>query len=320
MVSDMPQPSVGVVTVNWNGLDDTVRCVESILASVGVSAIPIVVDNGSTDDSACRLTQRFPQLELIANARNDGFARGTNIGLRHAQDLGVEFVVLLNNDAYIEPGALAAMVDVIEANRADLVSGLILERRDPDVVSYAGGRIGRLRGRAVVPAEHMPLREVDVEGGRTEFVTCAFLGMRTCTLDQIGLLPEDYFFGTEEWDFALRALRARLRLWMEPSAVCVHAGAKSHPTTSARWMYSSFRNKLIFQNRYLPAGAWPIWRLAFSIYVRTVMPRLRRGLHAHPEAARHLAIAGRAALRDHFPGRRIELRDLDRIEREATSS
>src|ERR1700757_1370728 len=99
------------IVLNWNGWRDTSICVLSLLQQNYANHWVIVVDNGSTDDSVTRLRQEFPEITLIENKTNLGFAAGCNVGIREALAAGADFVWLLNSDAIADPNALHSLVE-----------------------------------------------------------------------------------------------------------------------------------------------------------------------------------------------------------------
>jgi len=99
---------VALVIVNWNGLDDTLRCLQSI-RSMQVNNVvleTIVVDNGSTDKSVSRIAEEFPEVKILAFDTNLGFTGGNNAGIKYAMLQGADYVWLLNNDTMVERAAL----------------------------------------------------------------------------------------------------------------------------------------------------------------------------------------------------------------------
>jgi GT2 family glycosyltransferase len=156
-IRQMPDPSdsyplVYIVVLNWNNYIDTRRCLDSLENSGYPNLRTIVVDNASRDGSAQRLREEFPGLTLLINPANLGFARGCNVGIREAlKDRECAYVLLLNNDATISAGGLEKAVRFAENDsQIGVISGKILLSETPDMIWYAGGRIDRWRGQAVV--------------------------------------------------------------------------------------------------------------------------------------------------------------------------
>jgi GT2 family glycosyltransferase len=109
-------PRIRVVVVNYRRADLTGACVESLLRTEWPSDAleVVVVDNGSDDGSAARLRTRFPQVRVVESPRNLGFGGGNNLALGDLE--GVEHVALVNNDATVDPGWLAPLVDALGAD------------------------------------------------------------------------------------------------------------------------------------------------------------------------------------------------------------
>ena len=135
-------PMVRVVVLNWNAADLTARCLRSVLSTRHHPdrLEVVVVDNGSVDGSLAQLRRDFPIVRIIENGANLGFAEGCNRALRDLDD--VDYVALVNNDAVVEPGWLAPLLDVMDA-QSDVGAAcpkILLETPLVDVqVSAAGG-------------------------------------------------------------------------------------------------------------------------------------------------------------------------------------
>ena len=104
-----------VIVVTYNGMKWLDRCLGSVRASE-VPADLYVWDNDSTDGSADFIQSRFPEAKLVRSADNVGFAEANNMGMRHALDKGYDYVYLLNQDAWIEPSTLGALVAAGQAH------------------------------------------------------------------------------------------------------------------------------------------------------------------------------------------------------------
>ena len=109
-----------VVIVNYNGGEMLLDCVRSVVREAVPSSQIIIVDNGSTDDSLQMLETNVPGIGVIRNHCNAGFARAVNQGITRAS---AEFILLLNNDAQLDPGALRAFAEGFDARPGMAIAG-----------------------------------------------------------------------------------------------------------------------------------------------------------------------------------------------------
>jgi len=126
----MPSPKVSIVLVNWNNLEDTVECVDSLVRCTYPAHDVTVVDNGSDGDDAMQLRERFGEaIRLIESTTNVGFAGGSNLGIRDALDRGADYVLLLNNDTVAGPEFLDELVASVGGDPGiGIAGGKILSR------------------------------------------------------------------------------------------------------------------------------------------------------------------------------------------------
>lgn len=274
----MTAPRVAVVLLNWNNYPDTHACLASLAAATYPDLAVVVADNGSKDGSGERLAAEFPQHTHVPTGANLGFARGCNVGIRAAlADPAVRYVLLLNNDAQVTSGFLEPLVAAAEADpQVGAVSGKV--RMHGDRIWYAGGQVDRVRG----GVRARGLGEVDRgqydRPGETRFVTGALMLIPRRVIEAVGPLPEEYFFGFEEYDYSLLLVRRGYTLRYEPAGVVEHKGDGSHSNWDPKYLYNSYRNKLILQRKYLPLAGltFPVWRRAFRAYVRARGERQRQ--------------------------------------------
>lgn len=102
--------------------------------------------------------------------------------------------------------------------------------------------------------------------------------IRHAVLSKVGLLSEDYFFGVEEWEFSVRARRAGFKLFYVPGFLGAHEADGSHWNYDPKFVYNSYRNKLIFQQSHLPRLLFPVWKAAFAFYGKHFARRARQRL------------------------------------------
>lgn len=268
----LTSPLVAVIVLNWNGEALTVRALESLNCQRYPRLLPVIVDNGSTGqrEILARIAARFPDAHLIANPHNLGFAGGCNVGIRAALDLDVAYVLLLNNDATLDPGAVSTLVEAMESDRSlGAASPVISYADEPDRAWFVGGtlRMGRR-----VAAIHDHLGERIPFSNRDEPVLCDWLPgtamlLRRQALKRAGLLDEDYFLYWEDVDLCQRLRRSGYRLALAPGARALHAVNASTSRLPRATVYYWERNRLRFIEHWgsLPTRlvAWSkiLWRL-----------------------------------------------------------
>jgi GT2 family glycosyltransferase len=231
---------LSVVIVSWNGMPQLPECLAALLPQLPLGAEVIVVDNGSTDDTPAWVRANHPQLHLIALPENLGFAGGVNAGLRAARG---DLLLLINDDAFAEPGFVAALLDVM-AQRPDIgaAAGVLLFAHRPEIVASAGIRVRRDwlaldlwagQRAASLPADPQPI--LGASGGAVLY--------RRSMLEDIGLMEPNFFNYLEDVDLAWRAL---LRGWN--SVVAPQARAR-HIYSATAGQGSPFKQRLLGRNR-----------------------------------------------------------------------
>lgn len=251
--------SVAVLLVNYNGMDDTVACVESLRRSTTPVKI-VIVDNCSKNNEADQLAERCPEAHIIKSETNLGFAGGNNLGLRYLAGQDVDYIMLLNNDTVIAED----MIDtLIGADNGHCICAPKMYYYDfPDTVWYGGGTVNRLTG----DVKHLQSNCTDGDREdqapeRCTFATFACVLMRKEALDAVGYLDEDYFMYCEDADYCLRALSKSMDILYVPKAHMWHkVGKASGGEGSPLSRYYGTRNSLLFikkNRRYFAATAFP---------------------------------------------------------------
>ena len=265
---------VAAVVLNWNNWNTTAHCIDSLIDSKDKRIRIIIVDNASDDDSVEQLSIAYPNLTLIKNNENYGFARGCNSGIAFALNNKASHVLLINNDVIVKDGFLDEAIEELNSNvNVFAVTGKILMGEPPDQIWQAGGHIDMFRIQGVSRG----FGEKDVnqynEICDTEWASGAFTLFPIRTFRILGLLPEEYFFGQEEWDFSKNITNNGKKIKYLPSFTCVHAAGNSykrnHPVLL---VYGGYLNKNIFARKYLSKTRYTIWRLLFALYVRMIWP------------------------------------------------
>jgi GT2 family glycosyltransferase len=265
-------PLVYAVILNWNGGEDVVACVRSVLASEYSNLRVNVVDNASSDDSPRRLKEEFPQTEFVLNGVNAGFAAGSNLGIRRALAAHADFVLLLNNDLIIDPRLVAEMIAPAMAGSAvGVVVPKVLYRDSPGRIWSAGARQRRFPPRVTIiglgqqdgPA-YSRQREVDCAVG------CAML-IGTNVFRSIGLLDPGYFMYQEDYDFSLRARRAGYKIVYAPRGLAWHKVSASTGENSARKWFLWARSLPRFYEKNYPLPFASLASMALWVALRELL-------------------------------------------------
>jgi GT2 family glycosyltransferase len=307
-------PSVYVVVLNWKNYPATRDCLLSLRSVTYPNLHTIVVDNHSEDGSIERLRAEFPECSFIENPDNLGFGRGCNPGMAEAVRRNCDYVLLLNNDVQVPPGFLEPAVAEAESDpRIGMVTGKVMFTDRPNVIWHAGGHIIPLRFSASARGWGETDRGQYDEVCDTRWATGAMCLVSRAVLDQVGFIPEEYFFGQEEWDYSTAVLRAGFRIRYVPEFRSFHDAGNSYTATHpVLIVYNGARNKMLYAYKYLPRGLFPLWRVAFWVYQQLMWPRLARKLARSEEDYRVLVRAGQMAFYDFNGGARVELADLKR--------
>lgn len=263
MTEDTKTPLVAVVILNWNRPVETLECLAAVYRSTYPNFHVVIVDNGSQDDSVERVSTAYPQAKLLRSMTNLGYAGGNNLGLQEALDHEAEYILILNNDAFVEPQTLSEMVrSAEEDHRTAAVGCKVRLYEDPQRLLAAGECFER----GAYPRDD---GSYDTARNSTYAVGCCILLSRRALL-QIGLLDEAYFLIHEEKDWCYRATRTGYRIRYQPRAEVQHKLSFTNQWSPA-YHYLFFRNQLRFWRRYSPPASRLVWSLVAAHFWRQEM-------------------------------------------------
>lgn len=245
-------PSVIAVILNWNGIGDTLVCLDSLQNSSYEVDEVLVIDNGSIVNEAL-LVDKYTngEVDTIRLSRNTGFAAGCNLGMRVAMERNAEFVLLLNNDIELSHYAIEKLMDAARNNPDGAVYGpIIFDFYDRTKILTAGGTISVWRS-AVIPRsppfKSSPDSSLTI---RTGWVEGAALLVRVQSLRNVGLMDPAYFAYREETDLEYRFLMNGWRIYCVQQSVIYHKGSASSNSTSKIRIDALTRNRLLFIRKY----------------------------------------------------------------------
>ena len=277
--TDSSEPRVAVVVLNWNGREDTLACLESVAASEWTPSATIVVDNGSEQEIAGALAQRFTGALLVRNRENLGFAGGMNAGLARALELGADFTLLLNNDTVIDPAMLGILVEAArEHPDAGILSPLVLYRDAPGTICNAGLRFDPRRGYWGRPLG-MGERDDGRLSGVREVDACSGTAMLVPSdaVREVGPLDEALYLHVEDVDWSLRMRAAGRRTYVVAGARLWHGVSRSTGGEySPLIAYYGTRNRFVVCARHAPLRG-PRAALRHAELLFTNLVHARRG-------------------------------------------
>ncbi len=251
--ADPVAPLVGIVMLNWNGLEDTTACLESLRRTASVPYRVVLVDNGS-DEEERRLLRQIPDITLIENEENLGFTRANNAGIREALARGCTHVLLLNNDTIVDEQLLAELLSAVdEAPEIGIAAPKIYYFDHPDILWFAGGRVDFWRG----DSAHIGIGERDAgqydHVRDVDYVTACAMLVKRAVFEDVGELDPAYFIYFDETDFCVRARRAGYRLVLAPRARLLHKVSGAMGSGSANFWFHFTRSRVIFLRKHASA-------------------------------------------------------------------
>ncbi len=261
---------LSVVIASWNTAPLLAACLRTLSDAAGAVAFEvIVVDNASTDASADRVASEFPGVRLIRNAENLGFGRANNQGIALAQG---RFVLLLNSDTLLPPGALAGLVDFMAAHPRVGACSPALLLPNGQAQPYAFGHdpnLGYLLQRGISRLVlHRPLHDWATASSQpVDWVSGACLMLRREALVQTGDFDEAMFMYFEDVDLCLRLRQAGWEVWHHPAVGITHLGGQSmkqNPAAQAAYQQSL---RYFYRKHYSKAAQLAL-NLALGIYGR----------------------------------------------------
>ncbi len=237
---------ISIITVNYNGVNDTCELIDSIPSNDNMEVI--VVDNGSREDEASLIAQRYPQVIIIRSARNLGFAGGNNLGIKAAKG---KYIFLINNDTVFKDFNIQPIINRLKSShRIGLVCPKIRFEWGNNLIQYAG----------YTPLSRITARNRSIGFGEedngqyniahpTPYAHGAAMLIKRDAIDKVGLMPEDYFLYYEEIDWSMMFTKADYEIWYDPSCTIYHKESQSTGQNSPLRTYFMTRNRLLLVKR-----------------------------------------------------------------------
>ena len=246
-----------VVVLNWNKPDDTIECLESCYEIEHPNFEIVLVDNASNDDSVKRIRARFPDLYILENKENLGYAGGNNAGIRLALARQARFVLLLNNDVTVDPKVVSELVRVFQEHPdTGIAAPKVLYYDDPMTINSLGTSMDWWKLRPKLGHYHEKDSASYPAVMPKEILLGAALMLSREALERIGLIDEKFFIFHEEADWCFRSRRAGFENLSAPKAVIYHKESKTMREFSVLTHYYSTRNFLYFTRKNATLAQW----------------------------------------------------------------
>ena len=237
---------VSIITVNYNGLEDTCALIDSIPFNENMEVI--VVDNASKDQEADIIAQHYPQVKIIKSERNHGLAGGNNVVNHAAQD---KFLCLVNNDTTFKDFNVRTLIDRMESSsKIGIICPKIRFAWSNNPIQFTG----------YTPLSKVTVRNRAIGFGEddhgqydtahaTPYAHGAAMLIRREAINKVGLMPECYFLYYEELDWSMMFTRAGYQIWYEPTCTIYHKESQSTGQNSPLRTYYLTRNRLLLVRR-----------------------------------------------------------------------
>ncbi len=242
---------ISVIIVNWNTRDLLLKCVESVYKTIKTLAIEIfIVDNGSSDGSVEAIKTLFPDVRLIENKNNLGFAKANNQAL---SQMNGRYAALLNSDAVLTEGAIENIVEFMDKNKGiGICGGQLLNADDSkqnsiaNIPSLATELLNKSLLRRLFPHKYHGKENNFKEPVEVESIIGACMIVRSDAIDDVGLMDEDYFFFFEETDWCVRMRKKGWMIFHHPDAKIYHLQGQSAGKVNVRARIEYWKSRYTF--------------------------------------------------------------------------
>lgn len=250
------EPLVAIVILNWNGKKFLEQFLPSVVASTYHNKKIIVADNASSDDSIAFLTKNYPQVSIIINPGNEGFARGYNLALKQVT---ADYYVLLNSDVEVTPAWIEPIISLMEADKKIAAcQPKLLSHANKNQFEYAGASGGWMDKYGYPFCRGRIFEVCETDNGQYDSVQPCFwasgaaMFVRADLYHEQGGLDEFFFAHQEEIDLCWRLQLAGYFIYVQPSSIVYHVGGGTLPKGNSRKTFLNFRNNLVMLYKNLP--------------------------------------------------------------------
>ena len=260
---------IAVVVLNWNGKAWLEKFLPNLLKN-SLEATIFMADNASTDDSVDFVKNNFPNLKIIVNSSNGGYAKGYNDALKQ---IDAEYFVLINSDIEVTEGWLSPIIDLMDSDKKIAAcQPKLLDYNNKTNFEYAGASGGFIDNLGYPFCRGRIFDDLEQDRGQYNdaievfWATGACLFVRASLFREIDGLDEDFFAHQEEIDLCWRLKNKGYKIMVQPKSVVFHVGGGTLNSGSPFKTHLNFRNNLFMLFKNLPTSA-----LFTTISIRLVL-------------------------------------------------
>ncbi len=245
--------NVGIVILNWNWYNDTIECIESLLCNSYKNISIILVDNASRNNEWSKLKEKYwEKIIFIQNSKNLWFSWWCNVWIKKAQELGINYIMLLNNDAIAKDWFIEKLFLALKKDSKIWIIWPAITYYKSSKIWFAWWKINMLVGTAFHHLKWHDSSELEwLKYFETWYVSWCCILIKKDVLDEIWILDEEYFAYYEEVDFCYRARKKWFLSIIEPSSQIEH---KKSASAWNRWS-----NHFSTTQAYLIARNWVLF-------------------------------------------------------------
>ncbi len=237
---------LSIITINYNGLNDTCALIETIPFNENMEVI--VVDNASQNDEAAMIQDKYPYVKVIKSDKNLGFAGGNNLGIKAAQG---QYLFIINNDTVFKDFQVQTLITRLESSDS---IGIVCPK-----IRFAWGS-NPIQFTGYTPLSKITVRNQAIGFGEedkgqyetahpTPYAHGAAMLVKRKAIEKVGLMPECYFLYYEELDWSMMFTRAGYEIWYDPACTIYHKESQATGQNSPLRTYYITRNRFLLVRR-----------------------------------------------------------------------
>lgn len=265
-------PDLSIIIVNYNTKDDTVNCIESVIAKTQeLDYEIIVVDNASEDGSVETIKNKFADVKIIKNSKNLGFGKANNIGIEKSNS---KYVFLLNPDTVLKNNAVKILYDYMEKHpNVGASGGMLFDANDKRTFSF--GKLPIMKDKIALTFLPRVFLGRDIRGKinlnditnarEVGFICGADLILRRSVIDETGGFDNDFFLYYEETELQYRIKKAGYKICIVPEAEIIHFEGKSLDNIARR--EESYKSEYMYYKKCYKLTKVSPFKLIFFIYM-----------------------------------------------------